>query len=47
MSGSKISNAPEQDSFAAAFMLLKLGREVRKITGRTGESKMGTGLQDS
>lgn len=37
--GSKISNAPESNSFATSFMHLRLRREVRRITG--GEERQG------
>ena len=41
MLGSKISNAPENNSFAASFMRLELRRELRKITWRCEKSKVG------
>ena len=47
MLGSKISNAPENNSSAASFMHLELRREGKKDYMAVGESKAGIELQDS
>lgn len=47
MQGSKISNAPENNNFAASFMHLKLRRESKENYMEVGESKAGIGLQNS
>ena len=46
MPGSKISNAPGNNKFAAAFMDLKLSRESKEDFLEVKESKAGTELQD-
>lgn len=43
--GSKISNAPKNNSFVASFMPLKLRRDCMEDYIRMGESKIGIGLQ--
>ena len=47
MKGSKISIAPESNSFADSFMHLNLRREYKEDYMEVGESKLGIGLQDS
>ena len=47
MLGSKIWNAPENYSFVASFMHLKLRKEPKENYMEAGTSKVGTGLQDS
>lgn len=43
---SKFSDVPENNSFAAAFMPLKLRREFQEDYKEVGESKVGLALQD-
>lgn len=44
MPGSEISNALEDDGFAASFVQLKLGRESKEDDMEVGKSKVGTAL---
>ena len=45
MQGSKISNAPENNSFALSFMHLKLRREFKEGYSKMGESEEGLCLK--
>lgn len=44
--GSKVSGAPENDSFAVSFVHLELRRKSKKYR-KVEESQAGTGLQES
>lgn len=44
---SKISNAPQNDSFAVSFLHWELRREHKEGYMKAKESKVGIGLQDS
>ena len=40
--GSKISNAPENDSFTVPFLHLEFRKDVRKISRRREEARQGS-----
>lgn len=45
MPGSKLSNAPENDSFVVSFISLELRREYRKDYMKVGQSRQGLGYR--
>ena len=47
LQGSKISNAPEKDSFAISDTHLELGRERREDYMKVGERKVGVASEES
>lgn len=44
--GSKLSNAPEMNSFSTSFMHLKLRKAPKEDYTEVGESTVGIGSQD-